>query len=173
MTPELKIACEVVFQEHKITAQPVKWKGEAFRGRISIGLSEMAKETLVSKNIIYIPDKTKKIFTLLNPVVSAATNFEEAEEMLAKKTQALLPITTTEENDFITQDVPGFEITNSNYSHRHFTIAGTSDTAVAGTKWYLKPLFFYVVWPVCGALAGAFIAYLIGFVYTKLFFDLK
>ena len=25
MTPELKIACEIVFQEHKVSIHPIKW----------------------------------------------------------------------------------------------------------------------------------------------------
>src|SRR6185369_13502866 len=82
MTPELKTACELVFQEHKLSAQPIKWSRDAFRGRISIGLSEMAKETLVKKNIIVWPDKSKKIFTKLNPDVAMARSFEEAEKMI-------------------------------------------------------------------------------------------
>ena len=37
MTPELKIACEVVFQEHKTSSYPVTWNRDAFRGRLSTG----------------------------------------------------------------------------------------------------------------------------------------
>src|SRR5215510_5615586 len=89
MTPELKTACELVFQEHKLSAQPIKWTRDIFRGRISIGLSEMAKETLVKKNIILWPDKSKKVFTKLNPDVATASSFEEAEKMIETKTPAV------------------------------------------------------------------------------------
>src|SRR6476646_4369438 len=89
MTPELKTACELVFQEHKLSAQPIKWTRDIFRGRISIGLSEMAKETLVKKNIILWPDKSKKIFTKLNPDVATARSFEEAEKMIETKKPVL------------------------------------------------------------------------------------
>ena len=89
MTPELKTACELVFQEHKLSAQPIKWSSDAFRGRISFGLSEMAKETLVKKNIILWPDRSKKIFTKLNPEVATAHSFEEAEKMIETKKPAL------------------------------------------------------------------------------------
>ena len=65
MTPELKTACEVVFQEHKTSAYPVTWNRDAFRGRLSTGLTEMAKDTLLRKNIIYYPNPTKKINTIL------------------------------------------------------------------------------------------------------------
>src|SRR6478672_740326 len=89
MTPELKTACELVFQEHKLSAQPIKWSRDAFRGRITIGLSELAKETLVKKNIILWPDKSKKIFTKLNPDVASARSFEEAEKMIETKKPVL------------------------------------------------------------------------------------
>ncbi|HEY0432664.1 MAG TPA: hypothetical protein VGC95_02255 [Chitinophagaceae bacterium] len=87
MTPELRTACELVFQEHKATLKPISWKKEAFRGRISIGLSEMAKETLVSKQIIISPPKTKKLITHLNPAVAGASSFEEAAALLSGKAE--------------------------------------------------------------------------------------
>ena len=98
MTPELKTACELVFQEHKLSAQPIKWSSDAFRGRISFGLSEMAKETLVKKNIILWPDKSKKIFTKLNPDVVTASSFEEAEKMIETKKPVLATMPAMEGN---------------------------------------------------------------------------
>src|SRR6476660_4639037 len=98
MTPELKTACELVFQEHKLSAQPIKWSSDAFRGRISFGLSEMAKETLVKKNIILWPDRSKKIFTKLNPDVATAHSFEEAEKMIETKKPALAIMPAIEGN---------------------------------------------------------------------------
>jgi hypothetical protein len=102
MTPELKIACEVVFQEHKSSGQPIKWTRDTFRGRISIGLSEMAKETLIRKNIILIPNKSKRIITQLNPAVAIATSFEEAEEMIKNKTPVLVSSMADEQPTYIT-----------------------------------------------------------------------
>src|SRR6478736_4248613 len=98
MTPELKTACELVFQEHKLSPQPIKWHRDAFRGRISIGLCEMAKETLVRKNIILWPDRSKKIFTKLNPDVATAHSFEEAEKMIETKKPALAIMPAIEGN---------------------------------------------------------------------------
>lgn len=170
MTPELKIACEVVFQEHKVSVHPVKWNKDVFRGRISHGLSEMAKETLVSKNIIIIPNKSKKIITLLNPAVAEATSFEEAEEMIGNKVQALI----TAPNDrpaYFAHQVSSLDIVSSSYSHQLLPLTGKSQTGIARIKWYMKPIFYYVVWPFCAVVAGAAISWLIGFAYTKLFLD--
>src|SRR4029079_18559182 len=82
MTPELKKACEAVFQEHRARINGIDWKKDVFRGRISTGLSEKAKETLLSKNIIYYPNPVKKAITVLNPEVSAASTCDEAEKVL-------------------------------------------------------------------------------------------
>ena len=79
MTPELRTSCELVFQEHK-SSSLITWNKDAFRGRMSIGLSEMAKATLLQKNIIYFPKPTKKTITVLNPEVAGASSFEEAVE---------------------------------------------------------------------------------------------
>lgn len=172
MTPELKTACEVVFQEHKVTSQPFKWNNDAFRGRISIGLSEMAKLTLVGKNIIIVPEKSKKIITLLNPAVATAGSFEEAEKMIVNKVPALVASRADEDPPLIEMGSM-FVSSSAAYPDRLLRIAGHVEAPVAGIRWYLKPLFYYVIWPICGAVAGALIAYLIGLAYTELFFDLK
>lgn len=165
MTPELKIACEVVFQEHKASGYPINWNKDAFRGRISFGLSAMAKETLVRKNIIYLPNPAKKIITSLNPDVAAAATFEEAEELVQNKVPSSIANRVNDQPAYIIHHVsrPG------KYNHLLLKIAGKSETAIA-EKWYMKPLFCYVVWPACAAVAGALIAYLMGLVYTELFF---
>jgi hypothetical protein len=173
MTPELKIACEVVFQEHKVSSHPIKWNRDAFHGRISIGLSEMAKVTLVKKNIILLPNKSKKIITLLNPVVAAAASFEEAEEMIENKVPALVASMADDHPTYIAGQVSGFVSRPSAYSHRLLPIGGNPEAQVAEIKWYLKPLFYYVVWPVCAAAAGALIAFLIDLIYTELFLNMK
>jgi hypothetical protein len=174
MPPELKTACEVVFQEHKVSDQPIKWNRDAFRGRISIGLSAMAKETLVKKNIIFLPDKSKKILTVLNPAVAAAVSFEEAEAMIVNKVQAIVTSIPDDHTPYIARQVSGTAIPRPAHSHQLLSIAGESQTQVAQiavTKWYMKPLFYYVVWPLCAAVAGAAISYLLDFSYTKLFLD--
>jgi hypothetical protein len=172
MTPELKIACEVVFQEHKAATQPIKWNREAFRGRISIGLSAMAKETLVSKNIIFSPVKSKKIITLLNPVVVAAANFEEAEQMIKNKVPAAAGI-TIDKPAYIADPVSGFNNATGKYSHSWLAIAGVSEAQPVEIKWYMKPLFYFVVWPLCAAAAGAGIAFLIRLSYSEIFLNMK
>ena len=166
MTPELKTACEVVFQEHKATSYPINWSKDAFRGRISIGLSEMAKETLVRKNIIYFPNRAKKIITVLNPAAAAAASFEEAGEMVRNKVPSLVASMVDDQPAYVSKNVSSFVSPPVKYTHRVLTIAGKSETAIAEIKWYLRPLFCYVIWPACAAAAGALIAYLIGSVYT-------
>ena len=172
MTPELKTACEVVFQEHKASSQ-IKWNRDAFRGRISIGLSEMAKETLVRKNIIILPNKSKKIITLLNPAVAGAANFEEAEEMIENKVEPVVAAVPAKQPTYIVHQVAVPAISYPEYSHRLSSIAGKPEIRVDGIKWYMKPLFYYVVWPVCALVAGALLSWLIDFTYTKIFLDLK
>ena len=133
----------------------------------------MAKETLVKKNIIILPNKSKKIITLLNPAVAAAANFEEAEEMIENKCQVLVTSMPDDQPAYIAHQVSGLDIPPPAYSHRLLSIASESQTRIAGIKWYMKPLFYYVVWPFCAVVAGAAISFLIGFAYTKLFLDWK
>ncbi len=173
MTPELKIACEVVFQEHKLSGQPIKWDREVFHGRISIGLSEMAKMMLLEKNIIFLPDKSKKLMTLLNPKVVTAISFEEAEGMIENKIPALVTGIEEDQPAYIAKNDSDFTSKPSRYSHWLLSIAGKPEMRVAEIKWYMKPLFLYIVWPVCAAAAGAFILFLLGLIYTEFFFDLK
>ena len=191
MTPELKTACELVFQEHKLSPQPIKWHRDAFRGRISIGLSEMAKETLVKKNIIVWPDKSKKIFTKLNPDVATARSFEEAARMIETKTPALAttpvinggfnvadlaadldsfqaPILTA--STVLSTPVNPTPAATRSYSVMKIVpLTETTETATAEVKWWMKPVYLYVVWPVCGAVAGVLISMLMNLVYHALF----
>jgi hypothetical protein len=167
MTPELKIACEVVFQEHKASAYPINWSRDIFRGRISIGLSEMAKETLVKKNIIYFPNRAKKIITVLNPAAAAAAGFEEAEKMIQNKVPALVSTAMVDNKPtYAANHSSGLVSRPAQYIHRMVTITGKSETAITEIKWYLKPMFCYIIWPACAAAAGALIAWLLGSVYT-------
>src|SRR4030095_13988563 len=182
MTPELKTACELVFQEHKLSAQPIKWSRDAFRGRISIGLSEMAKETLVKKNIIVWPDKAKKIFTKLNPDVAMARSFEEAERMIETKKPVLAKMHVIEGGfnvaDLVAElNTPHTPVTKQNTAAaaeitptpppaRSYSLmkivprTETVETTGAEVNWWMKPLYLYVVWPVCGAIAGVLISML-------------
>jgi hypothetical protein len=160
MTPELRTACEVVFQEHKTADNPITWNRNAFRGRISIGLCEMAKETLLKRNVIYFPNRAKKTITLLNPAVAAATTFEEAAEMAKNKVAALVPVIDNEQPVPEVTHVPASPARATNHAYKLIQISGNSETAIAREKWYLKPLFYYVVWPICGLALGVLIAYL-------------
>jgi len=195
MTPELKTACELVFQEHKLSAQPIKWSRDAFRGRISIGLSEMAKETLVKKNIILWPDKSKKIFTKLNPDVATARSFEEAEKMIETKKPVLATMPVIEGGfsvaDLIAEletpptatptpiPVTTKQIAPSLSPPRSYNLmkivppTDTTETKVVDIQWWMKPLYLYVIWPVCGAVVGVLTSMLMNFAYHQLFAHAK
>lgn len=165
MTPELKNACELVFQEHKTTGDPINWNKDSFRGRISFGLSAMAKETLLERNIIYTPNPAKKTITALNPRVAAATSFEEAQELVLKK----LPVLTASKIDEESFDVAG-PAKNDREQNNYvlLRVAGNkSATAIIKAKRYPRPFFYYTFWFAGAAIAGAFIAWLIGFIFTE------
>jgi hypothetical protein len=170
MTPDLKIACELVFQEHKLSSQPIKWGRDAFRGKISFGLSEMAKETLVKKNIILLPDKSKKVFTQLNPDVANASSFEEAEKMVGTKIPGQATATAYEINSSVADHAPVFAAPTHSYNLQSAALVSEAhaDEAI-DSKWWLKPLYLYFVWPVCGAVAGVLISLLMNLAYTGLF----
>jgi hypothetical protein len=191
MTPELKTACELVFQEHKLSAQPIKWSRDAFRGRITIGLSELAKETLVKKNIILWPDKTKKIFTKLNPDVAAASSFEEAEKMIATKKPVLAAMPVIEGNFNVADLVKELETPATRIVKQTAPASSTirpyslmkivpptettevPETTIAEVNWWMKPLYLYVIWPACGAVAGVLISMLMNLAYQELFAHAK
>jgi hypothetical protein len=168
MTPELKSACEFVFQEHKLSADPIKWNKHVFHGKISVGLSEMAKETLVKKNIILLPVKSRKLVTQLNPDVAAAGSFEEAEKIIETKIPNLVVTPAYDAETYITNHVFGFSAAPPVHSPSAMT-----RTSPARPKWYLSPFYLYVAWPLCGALAGVLISRLMDLVYTLLFLNPK
>jgi hypothetical protein len=159
MTPELKIACEVVFQEHK-TSHPISWNKDIFRGRVSIGLSEKAKETLVSKNVIYFPNRAKKAITVLNPSVAAAATFEEAVEIVQNKLTASVSDIIKEQPAYTEVEIPAFINRSATYTHRVIEYTDRPETAVVAIKWYMKPVFCYILWPLCAIVVGAGISYL-------------
>ena len=172
MTPELKTACELVFQEHKSSAYPVSWNRDAFRGRISTGLCEMAKDTLLRKNIIYYPNPAKKILTRLNPGVTAADSFEEAEYIIVNKIPALSTVKVDDNRNqaLVANHVSTF--VRRPVTHRLVAITGKTET-IEVIKWYMAPIFIYLVWPIISAVIFWFLAHIIGTAYTAIFFDIK
>lgn len=181
MTPELKNACELVFQEHKTASQPVAWKRDVFRGRISTGLCEMAKETLVQKQVICFPNPARKNFTVINPLAISASCFEEAIERVMHP--EAVPAETVM-SDYQAKK-PAYEPRGNSVTAywsrsvnppRLVALTSKAEHAVqtlAEPKWYLKPVFVYLLWPLLGAFAGGVIAWLMGEAYTQLFFNLK
>jgi hypothetical protein len=158
MTPELKEACELAFQEHK-SGHPINWDKDVFRGRISFGLSAMAKQTLERRNIISTLNPAKKTITVLNPAAVTATTFEEAEEMLLNKPQVVIATTTDDKPSYISHNSSSFASPITNYTDRLVHSAAKSVTVTGEIKWYMKPLFYYIAWPVCAAVVGGFIAW--------------
>lgn len=157
MTPELKAACELVFQEHKASA--INWNKDAFRGRLSFGLSAMAKQILERRNIICTPNPGKKAVTILNPAVGVAANFEEAEEIVLNKTSVLTATAVNDKHVYISHPSSSFVNPVVNYTDHLVKIDRRTQTVSVETKWYLKPLFYYFVWPACAAIGGGFVAY--------------
>lgn len=180
MTPELKIACELIFQEHKTSAHPVAWKRDAFRGRISTGLCEMGKETLLKKNIIYYPNPAKKVLTKLNPGAFDAENFEEAENFVFHKKPELsttntkeirTPVITSKQIPVTPKHEPVF--IRRPAIHQLAGFRGKMQSLTTDTKWYFHPVFMYFLWPLCAAFIFGFLAFLVGNIYTTIFFDIK
>ena len=169
MTPELKTACEVIFQEHKVSTQPIKWNSETFRGRISLGLSDLAKETLVKKNIIILPNRAKKVITQLNPAVATALTFEEAEVIIMNKGRVATVSATDTQKTFVPNRVKDDDTPPQKKVHRLLPLAESVELPSVQIKWYMKPMFYYIVWPLCAVVAGALISFLLDFIFSALF----
>lgn len=172
MTPELKVACEAVFQEHRASIRGIDWKKDVFRGRISTGLSEKAKETLLMKNIIYYPNPDKKAITVLNPRVTAASTCEVAEEVLLSKIVLSPAIREPVAEPTIIAVKPKRPLADNKPIPQRFVVSSAAENVAYIQKeiWYLKPVLVYFVWPVCAAVAGGALAYLIGTIYNYIFF---
>jgi hypothetical protein len=132
----------------------------------------LAKETLVKKNIIILPNKSKKILTLLNPAVASATSFEEAAEMIGNSEHATVTSLAPDHieydpTEYIAHHVTGFDLPPAKYPAEVLLVDDRPESAANGIKWYMKPLFSYVVWPVCAAAAGALITFVIDLVSTN------
>ncbi len=175
MTPELKIACELVFQEHKAAVHPIAWNRDVFRGRLSTGMSEKAKETLVEKQVICFPNPAKKNQTILNPRAAGAATFTEAEIIVTAPVPAHANTYRQAEPEpaAYVNTVTAY-LSRSVNAPRLVTISGKAEVIrQQQPKWYLKPVLVYVVWPLLAAAVGGIIAYLIGEAYTELMFDIK
>ena len=182
MTPELKVACEAVFQEHRASIHGIDWKKDIFRGRISTGLSEKAKETLLMKNIICYPKPGKKAITLLNPRVTGASTCDEAEKILLNKI-VLSPVVSEPvvSEPMVREPMPESPIiavkakrplADNRPIPQRFVVSSAAENVayLEKERWYLKPVLVYFVWPVCAAITGGALAYLIGTVYDYIFF---
>ena len=184
MTPELRASCELVFQEHKLAASPIAWNKHIFREKMSIGLSDLAKETLVKKKIIYFPKPAKKTITILNPEVATATSFEEAIAIAESRSSVAQGGPVKEKTLYDEIYSPEFmeyadseEYTPAKKSvkeqpkpkvkviraepkiqlHAQPALVAVPETA---EKWYLKPVFYYVIWPLAAAIVSVTIAWL-------------
>jgi hypothetical protein len=169
MTPELKKACELIFQEHKCSSQPIKWNSETFKGRISLGLADLGREVLLEKKILSLPDKSKKMTTRLNPAIASAGSVEEAEAMLASRS-AVMTTAVVEEKRVLVATPPSTSPKPApRYTHRLVEVQREEPAGVAELRWYMRPVFFYVLWPLCAIAGGIGLTYLIDLVYTQLF----
>ena len=162
MTPELKTACELVFQEHKSSQKRVNWHKDAFRGRLSFGLAAMAKQTLEAKNIIRTISPAKKTITVLNPAATAAASFEEAEVMIQNKVAVLTTKKSDDKPAYITLRVAGVASADADDTNRSEKKNNKSITTSSEIKWWMKPLFNYVLLPACAIIVGVLITYLLG-----------
>ena len=160
MTPELKVACELVFQEHKTSRKPINWNKDSFRGRISFGLAAMAKETLEKRNIICTLNPTKKTITTLNPLAVTAANFEEAGEMVQNKIPVLVANKVDHKPAYVTHGVSNFAPVTDD-TDRLLKVRDKSITPAIETKRRMKPVLSYIIWMVGALAGGALITYLL------------
>ena len=162
MTPELKVACELVFQEHKMSGKPINWNKDSFRGRLSFGLAAMAKETLEKRNIICTLNPSKKTITSLNPSAATAANFEEAEEMIQNKIPVLVAHKIDDQPTYTTHRVSAFTPTVPDDTDMLLKVSDKSLLTSTKAKWQVTPLFYNILWVVGAAIAGGLITYLLG-----------
>jgi len=161
MTPELKAACELVFQEHKASGKPFNWNKDSFRERLSFGLAAMAKQTLEKRNIICTLNPAKKTITTLNPLAVTAANFEEATEMVQNKIPVLVTNKVDDEPAYITHRVSGFAHKATNDTDRLVKIRVKSMAPPVAIKRWMRPLFSYIIWMIGALAGGALITYLL------------
>lgn len=164
MTPELQAACEAIFEEHK--NRTFSWAKDIFHGRISTGMLDLAKETLLEKNIIFYPNRAKKTITALNPDVSKAENVEEALSIISGKPHIPALVINDKKNSLPKTEKPALVNKPPAIIRKIVTPENVED--IDRPKWYMRPLFIYFIWPVCAAILFWFIAYLIGVIYFNL-----
>lgn len=162
MTPELKNACELVFQEHKACVEPINWNKNSFNGRLSFGMAALARQTLENRNIIQTIKQSKKTLTVLNPIVLAAASFEEAEEWIQEKTPELVHNRGFDQVEYIMNHVLGYATTTVDDEVTVMKVRGTPIQLPAKKHWWTKPLFSYFIWPLFGAIGGVLITHLLG-----------
>jgi len=161
MTPELKAACELVFQEHKTARKPINWNKDSFRGRISFGLAAMAKETLEKRNIICALNPAKKTITALNPSAVNAANFEEAGEMIQNKIPVLVTNKVAHKHAYVIHGVSNFSPATDD-TDRLLKVSDSSLSTSKKIKLQASPVFYNIMWVVSAAIAGVLITYLLG-----------
>ena len=162
MTPELKAACELVFQEHKSSGKPINWNKDSFRGRISFGLAAMAKQTLETRNIICTPNPAKKTITALNPSAANAANFEEAEDMIQNKIPVLVTHKVDDQPTYVTHRVSGFVPTAPVITERLLKVNDEPLPTSTKVKRPVKPIVYTIMFVIGAAIAGGLITYLLG-----------
>jgi hypothetical protein len=176
MTPELRASCELVFQEHKLAASAITWNKNVFRNRMSIGLCDLAKDTLVKKNIIYFPKPAKKTVTVLNPAVATASSFEEAIAIAQSETQQSNgelkkertlydEIYSPEFMEYVNPEIhtPVQDVLSEQPKPNiksQPSIQVQAHQVLTAEKWHLRPVFYYVVWPLTAAVVSVLVAWL-------------
>ncbi len=170
MTPELTRACELIFQEHKQALQAIAWNKDPFRGRISMGLCEKAKDTLLRSHVIIVPNKSKKLQTILNPSVVGAERFQDAIELARNKVSVVIPAPAVMEYEPVR--VAAMTSTNPGKVGQYIAVSYVNEkngsrNSIA-VPWYQRSVYYYVVWPTLGLLAGALIARALGYLAEQL-----
>ena len=170
MTPELTRACELIFQEHKQASQAIAWNKDPFRGRISMGLCEKAKDTLLRSNVIIVPNKSKKLQTILNPSVTGAEHFQDAIELAKHKVSIAIPAPAVMEYERVR--VAALTSANTGKIGQYIAVSYVNDKSSNRNSitipWYQRSFYYYVVWPTLGLLAGALIARALGYLAEQL-----
>ena len=169
MTPELKRACELVFQEHKTSAQPIKWSPDTFRGRVSLGLAELAKETLLKKEVIVPADKSRKQSTRLNPVIVSASSLDEAQRCLEGKQAVVIPAFSEKTAVPMPPRQRVAEAMPAVLSRRVMEVASPQVLPAMEVKWCLRPVFCYLVWPLCAVVVGGLATFIVDSIFTWIF----
>ena len=162
MTPELKLACELVFQEHKASGKPINWNKDSFRGRISFGLAAMAKETLEKRNIICTLNPAKKTITTLNPSAVTAANFEEAEEMIQNRIPVLVTHKVDDQPTYVPHRASSFAPIAPDVIDRLLKVNDESLPTSTKIKRPVKPIVYTIMFVIGAAIAGGLITYLLG-----------